>query len=215
MLKRNLRDPEYGDEIEHQGEEALADLYQRSVAEGGAATQPRPDARAARAESVIDAQSTFDGRFVAEADLRIEGTVSGELICRGLLTVEREAQAKAKIEARDARILGHVDGEISCSGKLELAPTAVVKGTLRAAVLVVQEGASLVGNVETKAPGQRADLRPIGARADEEPQAEAVSATAAVPAAPEPVRERNARPRAVPSFALAPSDTATNGRDRN
>lgn len=217
MLKRNPRDPDYVDEVEQENEQAVADLYQRTATEQATVAQPRTESRApgVRAESVIDAQSTFDGRFVAEADLRIEGSVSGEVICRGLLTIEREAEAKAKVESRDARILGHVDGEISCSGRLELAPTAVVKGTIRAATLVIQEGASLIGNVETKAPGARPELRSLESSRKADARTEEQAADEVASASEPPTRERNGRPRAVPSFALSPSDPAPNGRERN
>lgn len=215
MLKRNPRDPGYGEDEMAEADYTAPDIYQRQPNDD--ATQPRTEGRpSARAESVIDSQSTFEGRFVAEGDLRIEGTISGEVVCRGLLTIEKEAEAKAKVEARDARILGRLDGEVTCSGRLELAPTAVVKGTLRAAVLVVQEGASLSGNIETKAMATaRPEIRavPASASADDEPEAAPEPAAAA--SAPESTPARNGRPRAVPSFALSPSDSERPTRERN
>lgn len=212
MLKRNPRDPGYEGDDAPETEYAVPDTYQRN--QGDAQTEARNNARA---ESVIDAQSTFEGRFVAEGDLRIEGTVSGELVCRGLLTIERDAEAKAKVEARDARILGRLDGEVTCTGKLELAPTAIVKGTLRSAVLVVHEGAALSGNIETKQMATaRPEIRAVPAK-DEKEESEAESATEsrASAASAETPTARNGRPRAVPSFALSPSDTERPTRERN
>lgn len=211
MLKRNPRDPGYEGDDAPEGEYAVPDTYQRT--QGDAQGEARNKAH----ESVIDAQSTFEGRFVAEGDLRIEGTVSGELVCRGLLTIERDAEAKAKVESRDARILGRLDGEVTCTGKLELAPTAIVKGTLRSAVLVVHEGAALSGNIETKQMATaRSEIRAVPAK-DEKDENEETDATSESRAAavPETPSARNGRPRAVPSFALSPSDTERPARDRN
>lgn len=104
---------------------------------------------AARSQSVIDRHSSFDGHFETEHDLRVEGTISGEVVCRGLLTVEREATARARIQAHDAHIQGRVEGDLVCTGKLLLSATAQVTGTLKAAVLVVEEGASVSGTVDT------------------------------------------------------------------
>jgi cytoskeletal protein CcmA (bactofilin family) len=145
---------------------------------------------------VIDRHSSFDGRFETDHDLRVEGTVSGEVVCRGLLTVEREATARAKVQTRDAHILGRFEGDLVCSGKLQLASTAQVTGTLKAAVLVVEEGASLSGSVETA-------QSPSNQRAAAANGAAAAAETEAAPREPGTIT----RPRRdLPSFAIVASD---------
>ena len=172
----------------------------------------------ARAESVIDAHSTFDGRYETEQDLRVEGTISGEVVCRGLLTIEADATANAKIQTRDAAIRGRVDGEVVCSGRLLLTGTAVVTGTFKAATLVVEEGATLRGTVETvqeipvPIAGRvtRADPAPVA----DLPRPETVTREA--PTAPGTTARNGSasRNREVPSFALVSSDERT-ALDRN
>ncbi len=105
--------------------------------------------RADRTTSTIDAASTFDGRYEAGDDLVILGTASGEIICRGKLTIEKEATVKAKIQAHESHVLGRVEGDIICSGRLLLASSATVTGTVKVAALVVEEGATIRGSVET------------------------------------------------------------------
>jgi cytoskeletal protein CcmA (bactofilin family) len=102
-----------------------------------------------RSTSVIDASSTFDGRYEAGDDMVVLGTASGEIVCRGKLTIEKEANVKAKIQAHESHILGRVEGDIICSGRLLLASSATVSGTVKAAALVVEEGATIRGTVET------------------------------------------------------------------
>ena len=80
---------------------------------------------------------------------KTEGTISGEVICRGLFTVEREANARVRVQARDAHIQGRFEGDVVCTGRLLLSATAHVTGTMKAAVLVVEEGATVSGNVDT------------------------------------------------------------------
>ncbi|MDZ7727393.1 MAG: polymer-forming cytoskeletal protein [Dehalococcoidia bacterium] len=87
---------------------------------------------AARVESLLDASSSFDGHFIAEQDLRVQGNVSGEVTCRGLLTIEQHAVASARINARDAEILGTIEGDITCTGRLRLAASSVLNGTIHA-----------------------------------------------------------------------------------
>lgn len=188
---RNPNDPNYSENYEEINESS-DELYRAPDGEGEQISRTR----AARAESVVDSNSTVDGKFETEQDLRIEGTISGDVVCRGLLTIESGATAKANIEARDAHIRGRLEGEVTCSGKLELAPTAVVVGTVRAALFVVHEGASMNGTVETRSPGARNEPRPISSVRAEAP----APATEAAPA-PEP--RGNGRSRAVPSFQLS------------
>lgn len=166
-------------------------------------------------ESVIDAHSTFDGRYEAGQDLRVLGTMSGELVCRGLLTIEQGAAAKARIQARDAMVHGQVEGDIVCSGRLLLSATAVVNGTIKAGSLVVEEGASIAGTVQTAsaatAPAPAAVPTPI---------AQAEKPEAAAPAAESADASRSTRwnraTRDVPNFAIVSSDErASTTLDRN
>lgn len=189
---------------------ASYDRVNRTGAAPTAAVEPAvvsPTIPATRAESVVDAHSNFDGRFETEQDLRIEGSISGDIVCKGRFTVEREATAKVKLEAHEAYIKGRFEGEISCSGLLVIASTAVVSGTIKAATLVVEEGASLSGAIET-AKGAPSSTRPTAInRERERPVPVAESATGEVLNTP----SRPSRTREVPSFALVSSENP----DRN
>lgn len=160
-----------------------------------------------RSESVIDRHSSFDGRFETEHDLRVEGSVTGEVICRGLLTVEREAIARTKVQARDAHIHGRLEGDVVCSGRLLLSATAHVTGTFKAAVLVVEEGATVSGSVDTTQQNA-APARVAPALAASAPPADEAAA-----AVREPATVTRAR-RDLPSFAIVASDERATA-DRN
>lgn len=171
----------------------------------------------ARVESVIDVHSKFDGKYETDQDLRVEGTVSGEILCRGLLTIESEATANAKIQTHDAAIRGRVDGEIVCTGRLLLTATAVVTGTLKAATLVVEEGASLRGTVETAqdtpVPLVTRVNRAAATAPAAEPPATSDEAVGEAPASTTTTRN-GSRSREVPSFALVSSEERST-LDRN
>ncbi|HEX6030590.1 MAG TPA: polymer-forming cytoskeletal protein [Tepidiformaceae bacterium] len=225
QLKKNGRDSVYPhtsansvDESDGTNDESYyGDVPAPSVRSRAGITEQETSrgAQAVRAESVIDVHSTFDGRYETEQDLRVEGTISGEIVCRGTLTIERDATANAKIEARDAAICGRVDGEIVCSGRLRLTATAIVTGTLRAGTLVIEEGASLKGDVETVQEQARVATNARAARsngADSTGSEEAPREPASV--APLPSRAAAGRGREVPSFALVSSEERAAG-ERN
>jgi cytoskeletal protein CcmA (bactofilin family) len=173
---------------------------------------PPPLAATAPTVSVIDANSTFDGRFESQHDLRVEGVLSGEVVCRGVLTVEREATLQARVEARDARILGRFDGELACTGRLSIGAGAIVSGTLKAAVVAVEEGAVLTAQIET-APA--AATRPLAAHVRPEGVVTRARPAAAPPTDDDLPVARNgsaafagrlSRPRETPTFTLVGSD---------
>ncbi|MEX0784914.1 MAG: polymer-forming cytoskeletal protein [Dehalococcoidia bacterium] len=213
MLKKNTRDTAYPDSDAENADQnyASTDAYYTDPA--ASATRSRvsdsPEGRAAgapRGQSVVDAHSTFDGRYETEQDLRVEGNISGEVVCRGELTVERDAIVNAKIEARDATVRGRVDGEVSCSGRLLLTGTAIVTGTFRAATLAVEEGATLRGTVETVQEDAPMPGRVTRSAVQGEPEAVAET-PAREPAQVSSLPARNGRgSREVPSFALVSSD---------
>ncbi|MEO8538213.1 MAG: polymer-forming cytoskeletal protein [bacterium] len=157
-----------------------------------------------RSESVIDQHSSFDGRFETEHDLRVEGTISGEVTCRGLFTVKKDATARVRVQTRDAHIQGKFEGDIVCTGKLLLAATAHVTGTLKAAVLVVEEGAAVSGTMETMQNGAVVSRAPAASNGDAPEK----------PAQREPATVSRGVRRDLPSFAIVASDGAAAG-DRN
>jgi len=168
---------------------------------------------ATRVESLVDGAASFEGHFRAEQDLRIQGSISGEITCRGLLTIERTASARARIDAHDLDIHGTVEGDITCSGRLHLASTAVVSGTVKAGSLVVEEGASINGAVEANYSGEGGVSSPVRRRTAVARKTEEEADTGGSAGADE-TATRKPRGRDLPSFALVSSDEPTPGFNR-
>ncbi len=229
QLKKNTRDPRYadsGDKFEAEAPQPEAESFEMPVEHTRTRNRnpefegdgPTITNRSGKTESLIDVHSNFDWCYETEQDLRLQGTISGEVICRGLLTVEQDATARAKIQSHDAHIQGRVEGDIICTGRLLLASTSYVSGTLKAGTLVVEEGATLAGHVETASAtsgatpntDRKAVPTPAPAPAPtrtvtsiDEQRHERRSETAAAAAAA-PASGRNGRQ--APSFAFVPSD---------
>ncbi len=133
--------------------------------------------------SVIDRYSRFDGDFVAERDLRVEGNVKGSIECHGTLFVAEGAIVAAKVTAENITVAGELSGETRCRGKLHLLPTGRVRGRVSTAGLVITEGAIYEGELAmaedaqpeaslqrpTVVPSQPAAARPDTLETPEEP----------------------------------------------
>lgn len=98
--------------------------------------------------SLIDRNSSFEGTFKSDRDLRIEGTVKGAIECRGTLFVAEGATVDATIDAEHVTVAGEVAGEVRCRGRLQLMPSARVRGKISTQSLVINEGAIYEGQLE-------------------------------------------------------------------
>ena len=107
-------------------------------------------------ESVIDPHARFNGKYVSDRDLRIEGEAQGEIECQGTLIISPQARVRSAIKAHNVIINGDYEGDVDCGGRFEIGSTGRVKGNIKTQVLVVKEGAHWEGGVTmTREPGAR------------------------------------------------------------
>ena len=115
---------------------------------------PRRDDRGN--ESVIDPHARFNGKYVSDRDLRIEGEAQGEIECQGTLIISPQARVRSAIKAHNVIVNGDYEGDVDCGGRFEIGSTGRVKGNIKTQVLVVKEGAHWEGGVTmTREPGAR------------------------------------------------------------
>ena len=107
-------------------------------------------------ESVIDPHARFNGKYVSDRDLRIEGEAQGEIECQGTLIISPQARVRSAIKAHNVIVNGDYEGDVDCGGRFEIGSTGRVKGSIKTQVLVVKEGAHGEGGVTmTREPGAR------------------------------------------------------------
>jgi cytoskeletal protein CcmA (bactofilin family) len=122
-------------------------------------------------ESVIDPHARFNGKYVSDRDLRIEGEAQGEIECQGTLIISPQARVRSAIKAHNVIINGDYEGDVDCGGRFEIGATGRVKGGVKTQVLVVKEGAHWEGGVtmtrepSRQAPGQQPTQKPSTAGA--------------------------------------------------
>jgi cytoskeletal protein CcmA (bactofilin family) len=98
--------------------------------------------------SIISDGAKIEGllEFTA-ADLRIEGTVHGDITTDGRVVVSKGAEVQGTIRARTVRLAGYVEGHVRAEEQLVLLPDSEVHATLEADVLEIQPGADFSGKV--------------------------------------------------------------------
>lgn len=126
----------------------MASVYDRTTTYTPARQTYPDDRTAASAEthSIVDRHSLFSGTFRTARDLRVEGTIEGEITCEGKIVIAQGARVKATITAREVEVAGELDGEITCSGRFRITPTGNATGKVTAASLIIEEGARFNGD---------------------------------------------------------------------
>ncbi len=148
-------------------EDVVGNLYPDSltsevdVAQSPSTEFPRRDDRGN--ESVIDPHARFNGKYVSDRDLRIEGEAQGEIECQGTLIISPQARVRSAIKAHNVVVNGDYEGDVDCGGRFEIGSTGRVKGNIKTEVLVVKEGAHWEGGVTmTREPGARPPAQSAG-----------------------------------------------------
>src|SRR5919108_1506729 len=144
-------------------EDVVGNLYPDSLtSEVDVAQSPGEFRRDERGnESVIDPHARFNGKYVSDRDLRIEGEAQGEIECQGTLIISPQARVRSAIKAHNVIVNGDYEGDVDCGGRFEIGSTGRVKGNIKTQVLVVKEGAHWEGGVTmTREPGARPTPQP-------------------------------------------------------
>lgn len=95
---------------------------------------------------IITNGTITEGKFKATENVRLDGLLKGEMKCDKRLVMGEKGKVEGNIETVDAVIMGTVEGELNASGTLTLKGSAVVRGTITAKFMVVEEGAQYFGD---------------------------------------------------------------------
>jgi cytoskeletal protein CcmA (bactofilin family) len=138
-------------------EDVVGNLYPDSLTSEVDVTPSQSEFRRSDAgnESVIDPHARFNGKYVSDRDLRIEGEAQGEIECQGTLIISPQARVRSGITAHNVIINGDYEGDVDCGGRFEIGSTGRVKGQVKTQVLVVKEGAHWEGSVIMTHEGAR------------------------------------------------------------
>lgn len=88
------------------------------------------------------------GTLKFQNDLVFDGKIEGEIISNATLTVGKSATVTGEIKSKSVIINGTVQGNIDAAERVELKATAQLVGDLRAARIIIEDGATFVGKSE-------------------------------------------------------------------
>jgi cytoskeletal protein CcmA (bactofilin family) len=98
--------------------------------------------------SIVSDGAKIEGNLEFSAvNLRIEGTVHGDINTDGRVVVSEGAEVQGTIDAHTIRLAGQVEGHLRAEDELVLCPSSEVHATLKADILEIQPGADFTGEV--------------------------------------------------------------------
>jgi cytoskeletal protein CcmA (bactofilin family) len=103
--------------------------------------------------------SRVTGKVLVIGAAEIDGSVSGDILCRGgTLTVGDGAEIRANIAGDVVVIRGTVEGDVAAKEKIELDAPARVTGNVAAPRLVIAEGVVFDGDCAMDAAKKRREV---------------------------------------------------------
>lgn len=95
--------------------------------------------------TVIAKGSVVEGKFVSTENVRLDGTIKGEVNTDKRFVMGEGSVVEGNVIVRDAAIKGRVKGDLFVKESLLLHDTAFVEGNIRAKTITVEEGARYNG----------------------------------------------------------------------
>ena len=89
--------------------------------------------------------TVIEGEINSDADIRIDGTVRGNVISKGKIVLGASGLIDGDIRSENAYLEGRVNGKVEVADLLILSKTSFVNGDIMIKKLVVEEGAKFNG----------------------------------------------------------------------
>ena len=123
-------------------------------------------------KNYISAGTVIEGNIISHEDLRMDGTVKGDIRTTGSLILGKDSNVEGNILAAEAEVAGLITGTVESKGSLTIRATCKIFGDIVTRSLNVESGSSFNGRCK------------VGGEADERPVARPAAAPAAPAAAP-------------------------------
>ena len=106
-----------------------------------------------KAVNLIAPGTTITGDVVSDGDIRIEGSINGNINTKGKVVVGVTGKVNGEIFCKNFDLSGKIEGKVNAEKLLSLKSTANILGDINAGKLAVEPGAVFTGNCKMKDNG--------------------------------------------------------------
>jgi cytoskeletal protein CcmA (bactofilin family) len=113
--------------------------------------------------NLIGVGTNIRGDIESTGDIRIDGTLIGNLKTKGKVIIGATGEIKGEIFSKNTDIEGKVEGKVHVQELLSLKGTSIILGDISARRLAIEPGAKFTGNCNMNSSGtQQTDTsRPV------------------------------------------------------
>src|ERR1700716_4518807 len=111
-------------------------------------------------KDILSSDVEIKGSIKFQKELLIDGKVEGEINSDGVLTIGENADIRGEVKTKSITVYGKVHGNITVAERCELKSKCVLQGDLKAARLIIEEGATFIGKSEVTSGGISAKSAP-------------------------------------------------------
>lgn len=105
------------------------------------------------APTLIGAGTRFEGRLEVSGPMSLGGTIVGDGVINGALSIAQGGDWHGNVSAHSAVIAGRVSGDLIIDSKLEIGKSAVIQGRVQARVIAIADGALVDGEMVVTGDG--------------------------------------------------------------
>ncbi len=95
--------------------------------------------------SFIAAGTVLTGNIESSGDIRIDGTLKGNLRCKAKVVLGADGVIEGDVQAEQADLMGRVEGKVSANDLLYLRGNAAITGDIHAVKLLIEPTANFNG----------------------------------------------------------------------
>ncbi|MBA7554937.1 hypothetical protein ES705_47577 [subsurface metagenome] len=112
--------------------------------------------------NLIGAGTNIKGHIDSTGDIRIDGTLNGNLRTKGKVVIGNTGMVKGEVHCKNSDLEGKVEGKILVQELLSLKSTSTILGDISAKRLAIEPGARFSGNCQmTSTDSPIKDIEPI------------------------------------------------------
>jgi cytoskeletal protein CcmA (bactofilin family) len=96
--------------------------------------------------NLIGTGTEITGDINSNGDIRIDGTLSGNLFTKGKVVIGETGKIKGEVSCKNSDVSGVIEGKIIVSELLSLKITSRVTGDIQTSRLAIEPGSKFTGN---------------------------------------------------------------------
>jgi cytoskeletal protein CcmA (bactofilin family) len=127
-------------------------MFRRSTDEEAPAFEAMPQPGDLRMDvresdvSVVGKGARLEGKVAISGSLQVEGHIKGEIKADGDVELLAQGHVEGDIEGQNVRVAGRLTGHVVAKNKAHVAPGGRIEGDITSSALVIEEGATFIGN---------------------------------------------------------------------